>query len=102
MPESMREEVQDVQLRHLDCQHEYAHKLYRCPTCQRPTGRFHFKVTYGDGHVLEPTFHCGHCEIPFDVAEPPDSIRAPGALAGGPCPRCGEKGLEGQELCMWD
>ncbi len=102
VPRSMREEVQDVLRRYPDCQQEYGHELFKCPACQRPAGRFHFKVTYGTGQVLEPTFRCGHCRTALEPAEAPDNIWSPGALLDWPCPRCGEKGLEGQELLLWD
>ncbi len=101
VPRSMRNRVQKALAKHPGCKEEFSHKLYRCPKCERRAPRFFFKLSFGNGEVLEPGYRCGHCRgrlemLPDPKREPPED------LAQWPCPRCGKTGMHGLESSDWD
>jgi predicted RNA-binding Zn-ribbon protein involved in translation (DUF1610 family) len=87
----------------------YGHALYSCPTCNRLTGGFYFKLIPSTAEYYEPDYLCPSCETPLHRAEPRweygghITVVYKDHHADWKCPKCGRNKLKiCGPLARWD
>ena len=99
-----RRKVEEILSNHRVKGMDYSHDIYACNKCQRAYGRFSFKIKYDKDLTYETIFKCPQCrgllrQVDF-LDEKEDVVLA--ELLSWPCPKCGKKGLEAQEMVLWE
>lgn len=73
---------------------EYNHALFACVRCNTLHDRFHYRIVYDNGRVLEPRFRCGDCRGKLEPAVK--------AVSKYSCRQCGARSLTEEHSMMWD
>lgn len=97
VPYRQRKQVAEILEKHSVEKTDCYHDLLVCPKCSRLAGRFHYRIEYDHGLVLENLHQCGRCRTALV------------SFGGGLkelnqtlCPQCHDAMLEAQEYPPWD